>query len=519
MKLALAQEMKNIDQKAMGQYGLSELALMENAGKQVAEAAKEIISDMAGKDVCVLAGSGNNGGDALVAARHLSNCGAKVKIFLTGDPNHYSESMLAQKDIVTAMGLEINTMDGERATDKLQVVLRRFTDIIIDGIVGTGFTGTLREPLPKILELVNESGKPVVSVDIPSGVNADNGAATEAIQAKSTVTFGLPKPGHFLCPGASLTGKLLVDDIGIPAELLDEGISQTILDDALASVLIPPRPMDVHKGSCGRILVVAGSQGMVGAAVLASMAALKSGAGLVTLATAATVQPICAAKLTEVMVQPIKETEPGVMGGDRALAALLEIMENHDVLLIGPGLGRHPDTKEMVRLLVSYADKPTIIDADGIYAFCGKKSEQLTKLTNVPILTPHLGEMAAFLGLENVADLRGNLLPLIREKSKTCRSILTVKSECTITVYPDGEAFFSAKGNPGMATAGCGDVLAGTIAGLTKQMEGSLAPLAGVYLHGLAGDMAYEKFGEGLVASDVLNHLPAALKHLRGMSE
>ena len=519
MKLALAQEMKNIDQKTMEQYGLSELALMENAGRQVAEAAKELLGDTAGKDVCVLAGSGNNGGDALVAARHLYNSGAKIKIFLTGNPEHYSESMSSQKDIVAAMGIEINTMESERSLDKLQVVLRRFTDVVIDGIVGTGFSGTLREPLTKIAELVNESGKPVVAVDIPSGVNADNGTAENAIQAKTTVTFGLPQPGHFLCPGAAMTGKLLVDDIGIPADLLEEGISQTILDDALASVLIPPRPMDVHKGNCGKILVVAGSQGMAGAAVLSSMAALKSGAGLVTLATAATVQPVCAAQMAEVMVQPIKETEPGVMGGDRALAALLEIMENHDVLLIGPGLGRHPDTKEMVRLLVSYADKPTIIDADGIYAFAGKKSEQLTKLSQAPVLTPHLGEMAAFLGLENAGDLRKNLLPVLREKAKACRSILTVKSECTITVYPDGEAFFSSKGNPGMATAGCGDVLAGTIAGLTRQTENSLAPLAGVYLHGLAGDMAYEKFGEGLVASDVLNNLPAALKYMRALAK
>ena len=514
MKISPAAEMKEIDRQAIHEYGLTELALMENAGRQVAEAVRELLGSTLGKDICVLAGSGNNGGDALVAARHLANDGARVKIFLTGNPDHFSESMLAQYEILKNMGVELNLMkDGDRSLDKLKVVLRRFTDAVIDGICGTGFKGELRETLKQTVQAINESGKPVVAVDLPSGVNADNGEADVAVKAQVTVTFGLPKPGHFLCPGAALSGRLLVDDIGIPAKILNDGIPQTLLDDSLASMLVPPRPLDAHKGTCGRVLIVAGSLGMSGAAVLSSLAALKIGAGVVTLATAAGVQPVCAAKLTEVMVRPISEVEPGVMGGDRALADLLELMENNDALLMGPGIGRHPDTLEMVRRLVSYVDKPTVLDADAIFAF-RKKGKLLASLPQIPILTPHLGEMAALIDT-TVPELRKNILPILREKAKEFHAILTVKSECTLIAYPDGEIFFSSKGNPGMATAGSGDVLAGTIAGLAKQTENTLAPMAGVYLHGLAGDMAYEKLGDGLIASDILSHLPYALQKMR----
>lgn len=516
MKIALTKEMREIDSQAISEYGIPELSLMENAGRQVAEATREIFADaggIGGKAVCIIAGGGNNGGDALVAARHLANGGAKVKIFLTG--NNFTDATVVQRDIVTKIGLEINVIDGERSLDKLQVVLRRFTDAIVDGVTGIGLKGDLREPLTKLVQIVNESEKPVVAIDIPTGVNADTGEAGVAMNAKVTVTFGMPKPGHFLCPGAAFTGRLLVDDIGLPAQLLREHTSQTLLDDNLARTLLPPRPLDVHKGSVGRVLVVAGSLGMTGAAIMAATAALKIGAGVVTLATPASVQPICAAKLTEVMVKPIEESEPGVMGGDRALANLLELIDSHDILLMGSGLGRHIDTLELVRRLAAYAVKPTVMDADAIFAYGGKKAKMLSALPHVPVLTPHLGEMATLTGI-TVTELRKNLLEILRTKAKEYRAVLAVKGECTIIVYPDGEAFFSSRGNPGMATAGSGDVLAGTIAGLMKQMNEGLAPLVGVHLHGLAGDIAYEKFGDGLMATDILQQLPLALKYVRG---
>ena len=508
MKLSLVKEMRDIDRRSVEEYGIPEIVLMENAGRRTAEAALEILENVKGKSICVLAGSGNNGGDAFVAARHLANMGARVKVFLAGNVAHITKSAAINRDAVKHMEIELHTLEGDRAWDRLQVVLR-FADLVIDGILGTGCKGELREDVLKLVRLVNAANKPVVAVDIATGVEADTGQVkSEAVQAACTVALGVPKLGHLLCPGAALTGRLLVDDIGIPAKLLEEGLNQNILDAAQVSSLLPPRAMDAHKGNCGRILVIAGSRGMTGAAALASEAALRSGAGVVTLAVPESLHDLMEMKLTEVMTQPVPEVKKGIIGGDKALAALLQMTDGYDAVLIGPGLGRDDETGELVRKLAGFVEIPVILDADGIFAYHGY-ADQLKSCKQVPILTPHLGEMASFLGV-TVEELRGSLLETVREAAKEYQSVFVVKSECTVIVYPDGEAFFSPTGNPGMATAGSGDVLAGTIAGLIKQMESGVAPLAGVYLHGLAGDFAAQEMGEGLIASDILAKLPKA---------
>ena len=511
MKISLVDEMRAIDKKATEEFGIPELLLMENAGHQAAEAMENFLGGVVEKTICVLAGTGNNGGDAFAAARHLSNHGAKVKVFMAGNPAHLTRSAAVNRDIVSRMGIEVKLLEGEeRSLDKLRVFLKRFADGILDGILGTGVKGAPRKDIADLIRVVNESGKPVVSIDVPSGIEADTGEAPgEAVRADLTISLGLPKIGHFFCPGAECTGTLLVDDIGIPSQLLEaEELRQEMLDDALAETLFLPRSMDVHKGSCGRVLVIAGSRGMTGAAALASKAALRSGGGISTLAIAESLHDIMEGKLTEVMTQPIPEAAPGVLGGDRAMGSLLQLVESHDVILLGPGLGRRDETGDLVRHLLVNINKPVILDADAIYA-CRKHPELLAECKKIPILTPHLGEMAALLDV-TVPELRSSLLPMVREAAREYKSVFVVKSECTIVVYPDGEAFFTTKGNPGMATAGCGDVLAGTIAGLVCQTEEGLAPLAGVYLHGLAGDLAYGEKGEGLIASDVLEKLPEA---------
>ncbi|MBQ3972142.1 MAG: NAD(P)H-hydrate dehydratase [Selenomonadaceae bacterium] len=517
MKISLVDEMRAIDKKATEEFGIPELLLMENAGHQAAEATENFLGGVHGKTICVLAGTGNNGGDAFVAARHLSNHGAKVKVFMAGNPAHLTRSAAVNRDIVGRMGIEVKLLEGERSLDKLRVFLKRFADGILDGILGTGVKGAPRKDIADLIRVVNESGKPVVSIDVPSGIEADTGEAPgEAVRADLTISLGLPKIGHFFCPGAECTGKLLVDDIGIPSQLLEaEELKQELIDDALAETLFSPRPMDVHKGSCGRVLVVAGSRGMTGAAALASRAVLRSGAGISTLAVAESLHDIMEGKLTEVMTQPIPEVASGVLGGDRAMGSLLQLVESHDVVLLGPGLGRRDETGNLVRHLLANINKPVILDADAIYAY-RKHPELLAECKKPPILTPHLGEMAALLDI-SVPELRSSLLPMVREAAREYQSVFVVKSECTIVVYPDGEAFFTTKGNPGMATAGCGDVLAGTIAGLVCQTEEGLAPLAGVYLHGLAGDLAYEEKGEGLIASDVLEKLPEARRGIRSL--
>ena len=511
MKIALAKQMREIDKRAIEEYGISEIVLMENAGRKVAEAVCQILGKVSKESICILAGSGNNGGDALVAARYLSNLGARIKVFLIGNKNHRTESLNVQIKTLRAMGVELQVLDTDRAWERLQVTLR-FSDAIVDGILGTGFTGQLRPSVLRLVRLVNSTNKPVISIDIPTGVEADSGQVGEAaITATCTITLGLPKFGHYICPGASYVGKLLVNDIGIPLQLLNDDIHQTVIDDELAATLLPARPKDAHKGSVGKILIIAGSRGMTGAAVLASKATLKAGAGLVTLATAESLNSIFEVKLTEVMTAPLPEVKVGLIGGDKAVSQLLTLIDKVDAILIGPGLGREKETLEMVQKIVETVDKPLILDADALYAYNGRV-DALKLCKQIPILTPHLGELAALFGM-TIEELRNDLVEIIRKAAKEYRAIFVAKFESTIVAYPNGEIFISSLGNEGMATAGCGDVLAGTIAGLMKQTP--FAPIAGVYIHGMAGDMAFAEKSDGLIASDILNNLPLVVKKLR----
>ncbi|MCR5757789.1 MAG: NAD(P)H-hydrate dehydratase [Selenomonas sp.] len=514
MKIAVSEDMRQIDRLAAEEYGLPELLLMESAGHRVAQAMEHLLGTVTEKTICVLAGSGNNGGDAFAAARYLSNMGAKVKVFLTCEPAHLKTAALRMKKASDKMGIEVHGLEEDRDWNRLHLALK-FADGILDGILGTGFDGELKKKVLRLIEEVNEAGKKVLSIDIPSGVVADSGrVSTVAVVADMTLTLGLPKVGHLLSPGADMTGQLIVDDIGIPRELLQsEKLQQTLLDTKLAQTLLPLRNKAVHKGDCGRILVVAGSLGMTGAAALAATAALRSGAGLVTLAVPASLQPILAGQLLEVMVQPVEESVTGMFSGEAALNRLWELAQSHDAVLIGPGMGRTMETQEFIRMFAAKVNKPLIMDADALYAF-NSQPDELSKLSQVPVLTPHLGEMAALLGV-SVPELRESLLPIVREAAKEYQCVLVVKSECTLVAYPDGMVFFTSVGNPGMATAGSGDVLAGTIAGLMKQTESGLAPLVGVYLHGRAGDLAYGEKGESLVAGDIRENLAAAMKELR----
>ena len=494
MKIALSDEMRNIDKVTAEVYGLPELLLMESAGHRTAQAMASLLQGVRDKTICVLAGSGNNGGDALAAARYLHNMGAKVKVFITCEEAHLKPAAGRMEKTAAQMGLEIHKLEEDRDWNRLHLALK-FTDAILDGLLGTGFKGELKKKILRLIEEVNEAGKKVLSIDM-------------------TLTLGMPKVGHLLSPGTEMTGELIVDDIGIPQKLLQsDKIQQTLLDDSLAASLLPLRGHAVHKGDCGKILVIAGSLGMTGAAALAATSALRAGAGVVTLAVPESLQPLLAAQLMEVMVQPVPEKTAGIFGGEGALKSLLALADKHDAVLIGPGLGRAMETQELVRMFVSRVNKPLIMDADAIYAY-RSQIDDLSKLPQVPVLTPHLGEMAGLLGV-SVDDLRTSLLPIVREAAAEYQCILVVKSECTMVVYPDGMAFFTTKGNSGMATAGSGDVLAGTIAGLTMQTESGLAPLAGVYLHGLAGDIAYAEKGEALIAGDIREKLAGARQELR----
>lgn len=505
--------MHEIDRSAVEEYGLPELSLMESAGHRVFMATKNFLGGVDKKSICILAGSGNNGGDALAAARYLSNAGARVKIFLLGNKDHRTQSFNVQMRILRGMGIELQQLESDRAWERLQVTLR-FSDAIVDGILGTGFSGQLRPAALRLIRLVNAAKKITVAIDIPSGVDADTGAVGEAaINANCTVALGLPKVGHYICPGASHVGKQIVDNIGLPADLLNEEIHQTLIDNDLAQTFLPARPRDAHKGTCGKILIVAGSRGMTGAASLAAMSAMKVGAGLVTLATPESLNAVYEVKLTEVMTAPLAEVKQGIIGGDKAAEKILDLAETVDAMLIGSGLGRERETLELVRKVVATVDKPLILDADAIHAFNGH-ADELKTCKQIPILTPHLGELSALLDIP-IDKLRPALVPEVRRAAQEYRAVIVAKCETTIVGYPNGEIFISPLGNSAMASGGVGDVLAGAIAGLMKQTP--FAPLTGVWLHGTAGNFAADDKAEGLLASDVMNCLPAAIKKLRAI--
>ena len=513
MKIALAEEMRRIDKMAADTYGIDTLLLMENAGRAAADALTGVLGEVAGRTVCVLAGSGNNGGDAYAAARHLLSRGAKVAIYAVGNAEHLTSAAKNNLEICRKLGIPVRALEQDRDWEKLRIYLR-LADGVLDGILGTGIKGPLRETEDRLIRMVNEEARHVVSIDVPSGVDADTGMTHgAAILAETTASFGLPKAGLFFCPGAACAGKIVVDSISLPQALLeDKAILQEYLDDAAAQALLPSRPADAHKGVCGCVLVVAGSRGMTGAAAMAAKAVLRSGAGVATVATADSVADILAAKLTEVMTKPLPEIQRGVLG-ETATDALAAMLPKYDTVLIGPGLGRAPETGAMVRRFAARVKAPLVLDADALYAFCGH-TEELSGIGAPLIMTPHLGEMAELLGIK-APQLRENLVAHARKAAADWRAILVLKSECTIVAFPDGRVFFTSKGNSSMATAGAGDVLAGAVAGMAKEAGPEAAALLGMFLHGYAGDLAAEEKAEGLIAGDILEKLPEARRRLK----
>lgn len=512
MKLTTVEEMRNIDRRAIEEVGIPEVVLMENAAREVFDALEDLVDGIEGKRICVIAGTGNNGGDAFAATRYIANAGGRAKVFVLGQTERMTPSAAVNFNVICNMGVEVFTLSAEHDWDKLLVVLKT-ADAVVDGLLGTGFQGQLRAEAIRLIQTVNSSMLPVLSIDVPSGVNADNGQVESvAIRAAETVTLGEPKWGIMFAPGSVHCGKLVTDGIGIPTGLLeDPRIQQEMLLEAGVRTMLLPRAVDCHKGSCGKVLVIAGSQGMTGAACLSAMSALQVGAGVVTLACAESLNAIFEVKLTEVMTKPLADEGKGYLLSSAA-EPLLAMSEEYDAALIGPGLGRQESTQALVRDFVTKAKLPLIIDADAIYAL-REQGELLTKCSYVPVVTPHLGEMAVLLGI-SVPELKESMLELTREAAKEYNAIFVVKSETTIIVYPDGMAYVSSTGNPGMATAGCGDVLAGTIAGLYQQSAEGRAALTGTYVHGRAGDKAAELLGNGLVASDIARQLPMVLQEL-----
>lgn len=514
MKVVTAAQMRQIDQDTIEDIGIPGIVLMETAGSEIVHVIEQHYPTV--QRIGIFVGKGNNGGDGLVIARQLAHTGREVQIFLVSPAESFTGEARTNLDIAKNIGLQIE----EILTDIVFIDTLR-CDLLIDAILGTGLRGPVRESIANVINAINGLPIPILAVDLPSGLDADTGNPLgTCVQADRTVTIGLPKRGLLVHPGAELTGKLEVVDIGFPQQVIDaQNIKVHWTTKKDAAEWIPSRSPASYKGSYGRVLVVAGSTGMTGAAALTSEAALRVGAGLVTLAIPKSLNPILEVKLSEAMTLPLPETEAGSLAESATSAILEYAKKTKSVLAIGPGLSQHPETVVLVHQLVKEnTDQELglrmVIDADGLNALA-QSTDLISLLGAEAVLTPHPGEMARLTNTV-ISTLESNRISTAEEFANQYGVTLVLKGAPTVTANPNGNTWINSTGNAGMATAGMGDVLTGIIAGLMAQkVPSEKAAVLGVYLHGLAGDIAAEKLGmHGLIAGDVLQAVPQAISSL-----
>jgi hydroxyethylthiazole kinase-like uncharacterized protein yjeF len=512
MKIVTAEQMRQIDQECI-RMGTPASVLMENAGKAVAEETRRSLGTMETQHILCLIGPGNNGGDGLVAARYLHDWGARVSLYLCSQ-RPPDDSNLEQ---VQERGITCIAAAQDENLERFDSLLASAT-CVIDALLGTGRMRPLEGVFQQVLERVGtakKNQKPfIMAVDMPSGLDADSGAVDPAcLHADSTVTLAFPKPGLFSFPGAERVGKLKIADIGIPESLAESATTELITRD-WARAALPERPLNANKGSFGRVLVVAGSINYIGAAYLACSGALRVGAGLVTLATATSLQPVLASKLTEVTYLPLPESQPGVISAGAA-KLLTRQFGQYNVLLLGCGLGQNQSATEFVSSLLGKDTPALVLDADALNILA-KIPDWWQQITDDAILTPHPGEMARLCGL-SIEEVQSDRLGITKRFAAEWHKTIVLKGAHTVMAAPDGRCRISPFANPGLASAGTGDVLAGAIAGLVAQGLSLFdACSLGVYLHGEAGEMTKDKLGDaGMIASDLLPAIPVAIKQLK----
>jgi len=513
MKVATAEQMQELDRKAIEGYKIPGIVLMENAGRGAAEVISSAFPDIQNRKIAIVAGKGNNGGDGFVIARHLLNRGVSVKFYLLTDPKALRGDAEINHHIFSRMKGEVISVPSSKDYQKVKRDLEKF-DLLIDAIFGTGLDAEVRGYYREVIDHLNTLQKPIVAVDIPSGLDANTGKPLgTAIRASLTVTFGLPKVGHLISPGPDYVGTLKVIDIGIPRKLVEEEKIQTHLleSEEIRRWLSAPRRPDTHKGDYGHLLVISGSVGKTGAAAMTCEAALRIGAGLVTLAIPKSLNAIMEMKLTEVMTEPLPET-PKQSLSLRAFNSILRLCENKRAVVIGPGLGTFKETQSLVLKLIKTLDLPVVLDADGLTALA-TQPKILPTANRSLILTPHPGEMARLIQSTS-KEVQEDRIGISRNFSQSRQVHLLLKGHRSLITTPKGEVFINPTGNPGMASGGTGDVLTGMIGGLICQGYEILPALQiAVYLHGLAGDeVASEKGEKSLVATDIIEEIPALLQ-------
>jgi len=514
MKIVSADEMRAIDRATSERFGVPSLTLMENAGKAVAD---HILTQYAWvRNVTVICGKGNNGGDGFVAARHLHKRGKNVQVVLLANPADLrgdSAAMFSQLPIRA----ESVTTESELGSDRIRPLLD--ADLYVDAILGTGFKPPVTGLYADAIQLINASDARVVAVDIPSGADADAIGPQQGKIAKadSVVTFTAPRPAHLF---SSFTdGPTSVAGIGSPDEAIVSTLNLNVTTPRDFADMVAFRPRESNKGNYGHVLVVGGAVGKAGAAAMAGISALRAGAGLSTVATSESGLPTVAGFHPELMTEPLPETEAGTIATGAGVL-IEQLLKTRTVLAIGPGISRDPHTATLVRALVAHQQIPMVVDADGLNAFEGHTTELDGKGRTV-VITPHPGEMAR-LAACSTAEVQKDRLGIARRFAREHEVIVVLKGHRTLVVQPSGEAWVNVTGNPGMSTGGTGDILTGMVAGMIGQhpKDAFMAVCAAVYLHGLAGDVMRDKVGEhSMVATDLLTGLPDAFRRARQESQ
>jgi NAD(P)H-hydrate epimerase len=514
MRVLNTEQMREADRRTIEDIGIPSIVLMENAGRQAVAAMEAAFDDLASSRVGVLCGRGNNGGDGFVVARTLLQRGVDAAVFLLGSVADVRGDARTNLEVLGRIGLTV--VEITTAQDwELHFSQVSECDVLVDAILGTGFHGQLSGLLETVVADVNELGVPVVAIDLPTGLSADSHEVEgDAVEATMTVTLAAPKIPLVLPPADSHAGDLVIADIGIPLPVFDEldGPYLELLTRERMRELVRVRAAESHKGDFGRVLIVAGSLGKTGAAHLAALGALRSGAGLVTVATPRSCLPVLAAMGAEYMTEPLDETPAGTID----YAALDRVLDlKADVIAVGPGLGQEPSTAAFVQALVERAGVPLVIDADALNAFA-EEPERLAARDGVEmIVTPHPGEMARLLGIA-IEAVQHDRLDAARNFATQHKLHVVLKGHRTIIAGPENRAFINFTGNPGMATGGTGDVLTGMIAAWFAQLlDTEAACKIAVYLHGAAGDLAEADEGEvSLVAGDLVTRIGDAVLEL-----
>ena len=518
-RVVTAEEMQAVDKYTIETLSIAGRVLMENAGRAVFTSINARWSPLAGKRALVLCGKGNNGGDGLVVARYLREAGVQCEIFLIGLVSELRGDAAANQIVLARLGYSVQEIQHLETLPDL-----RRADFIVDALLGTGVRGPLQGLMGQIVTRMNESGRPVIAIDLPTGMNADTGeVAGPCVQAKLTVTLGCRKQGLLFSPGREFAGEVVVAEIGFPemafrqvAAEMKVKLPTFLLTPEVLTNWMPRRAPDAFKNRVGQILVIAGSRGLGGAARLTALATLRAGAGLVVLAAPETLLPQFEAAAAELIKLPLPE-ENGIISA-AAIESLQDRLQWADVIAIGPGLGVSAGAQRVVKHVLAEFSGAVVLDADALNNLAGQE-EAIRRAAGKIILTPHPGELARLTGANKMA-IAANPVAVARQTAEALGQVLVLKGAPTVVASPTGEVFINSTGNPGMATGGSGDVLTGIIAGLAgQQLDPLRAALLGVYLHGLAGDCARDRLGEwSLLAGDIVEHLPAAMQKLANAS-